>query len=701
MTNRRTFLQQTSLSAASLLLPSSVLAGLDRRLAAPNQASTAANAPAELRFRQVHLDFHTPETIRDIASKFDPDEFASTLQRARVNSVTCFGRCHHGYIYHDTQRFPERHHPHLSRNLLKEQIEACHKRNIRVPVYITVQWDHFSARQHPEWLMRDAEGRPMGQKSQFEPGFYDHLCVLTPYRDFLFRYVDEVFQQVPVDGVFFDIVHALPNANRESIAAMQKLSLDPADELQRAQYAARALQEFKAEMTDYIRKRDPKATIFYNGGHVGPKIRPDLPSYTHLELESLPSGGWGYLHFPLTARYARTLGKGYLGMTGKFHTSWGDFHSLKNRPALEFETNLMLALGAQCAIGDQLHPLGQLDPATYDLIGSVYKQIEEKEPWCRNARAVTEIGILTPEEFFKGEARQVPAALGAVRLLQEGRHQFDFVDSQSDFRPYKLLVLPDSIVVNAALKQKLETFIQSGGKLLASHRSGLNEAGTAFALPLGIEYVGEAPYSPDFIVTEGPLATGLPRTELVMYQKGLQVKPNGATVLAQTNVPYFNRTWEHFASHRHTPSSGQAGYPAITESPAGIYFMHPIFGQYHQNAPRWCKQLVLNALDRLLPDPLVRTDGPSTLIATLNEQPAERRRVLHLLSYVPERRGVDFDVVEDVIPLQNVGVSLRVAGSVRRLTRVPENQPLRFRQSGNRISFVLPELNGHQMIVIE
>ena len=29
---------------------------------------------------------------------------------------------------------------------------------------------------------------------------------------------------------------------------------------------------------------------------------------THLELESLPTGGWGYDHFPLSARYAQTLG---------------------------------------------------------------------------------------------------------------------------------------------------------------------------------------------------------------------------------------------------------------------------------------------------------------------------------------------------------------------------------------------------------
>jgi len=43
----------------------------------------------DLRFRQVHLDFHTSEEIRGIGAEFDPEVFASTLEKASVNSITC------------------------------------------------------------------------------------------------------------------------------------------------------------------------------------------------------------------------------------------------------------------------------------------------------------------------------------------------------------------------------------------------------------------------------------------------------------------------------------------------------------------------------------------------------------------------------------------------------------------------------------
>jgi hypothetical protein len=104
---------------------------------------------------------------------------------------------------------------------------------------------------------------------------------------------------------------------------------------------------------------------------------------------------------------------------------------------------------------------------------------------------------------------------------------------------------------------------------------------------LGVSLVGEAPYSPDFIVPKTALAKGLPDTELVMYVKGMQVKAlPGTEVLAEANVPYFNREWNHFSSHKHTPSSGKVGYPAVIKNGRSIYLCIPIFTQYQRNAPK-------------------------------------------------------------------------------------------------------------------
>jgi hypothetical protein len=206
-----------------------------------------------------------------------------------------------------------------------------------------------------------------------------------------------------------------------------------------------------------------------------------------------------------------------------------------------------------------------------------------------------------------------------------------------------------------------------------------------------------------------------------MYIRGMDVRAHaGAEVLASIYPSYFDRTWEHFCSHRQTPSAGAAGNPGIVRNGDVIYFSSPLFTLYDRMAPPWCKRLLLNALEMFLPQPLVRHSGPSTLFVTLAEQnvnsasqgtqagagvhlsagDSPQRFVLHLLHYIPERRGTEFDVIEDVIPLYNVPISLRIARPVGSVTVAQGGEPLPFDLDGDRVLFTVPEVVGHQMITI-
>ena len=671
---------------------------------------------AEARFRQIHLDFHTSEHIPRVGEKFDPQNFASTLHKARVDSITCFARCHHGWMYYGSAAFPKRIHPHLHRvNLLKEQVEACHRLGIRAPIYTTVQWDHYTAVRHPEWRVVGPEGELVGTKP-YEAGFYQEICVNTPYRDFLKIHVQEMLETLPVDGFFFDIVRPQDCSCWYCRRGMIAEGLEPTNRQDRLHYNKKILDGFKLELSNLVRTHNPDATIFYNAGHIGPSVRESQTAYSHFELESLPSGGWGYMHFPLTVRYARNLGIDCVSHTGKFHTSWGDFHSFKRKAALEFECFRMLALNSKCEIGDQLHPSGEIDPYVYQLIGSVYKQVEQKEPWCRSAQAVSEIGLFTTEEFT--DERVPEATAGAVQMLQEAAYQFEVLDTASDFSKYPLLILPDGITVDSEFALRLDDYVAKGGKLIATGRSGLDPAGTAFVANLGIELAekpilaadglpvggrdvgGNFKYV-DYILPTKSIGKGLPPTEHAMYIKAVEInaKP-GAQVLAQVVASYFDRTWRHFCSHRQTPSSGRVTQPAVVKWRNTIYFAHPIFTIYNQNAPYWCKALMLDAVKLLLGEPILQHDGPSTVLATVNEQTNKQRLVVHLLHYIPERRSREIDIIEDVIPLHELSVSLNIDRPVKTITLVPELKTLPFRRENGRLNFVVPKLSGHQMVEV-
>lgn len=109
----------------------------------------------------------------------------------------------------------------------------------------------------------------------------------------------------------------------------------------------------------------------------------------------------------------------------------------------------------------------------------------------------------------------------------------------------------------------------------------------------------------------------------------------------------------------------------------------------------------MNAIRRPLPEPLVEHTGPSSTIATLSQQAAENRWVLHLLHYIPERRGSAFDVIEDVIPLADLRVRVRTGKPAKQVRAVPQGQPLEYRQDGAYVAFALPKLAGHQMVALE
>ena len=150
---------------------------------------------------------------------------------------------------------------------------------------------------------------------------------------------------------------------------MKKLGLNYLNEDDAKQFGKIAYRRYLDATYAAVKKHNPDAVVHQNSGHLSAGRRDLVDTLKHHELESLPTGGWGYDHFPMSAAYARTLTENYLGMTGKFHGTWGEFGGFKHPNALRYETALSIALGTKCSIGDQMHPSGEMNLATYDLIG--------------------------------------------------------------------------------------------------------------------------------------------------------------------------------------------------------------------------------------------------------------------------------------------------------------------------------------------
>ena len=160
------------------------------------------------RFRQIHLDFHTAPEIPDVGTGFDADAFGDTLTDARVNWVTLFSKCHHGMSYYPTKVGVM--HPSLQFDLLGAQIEACKKRGIAAPVYLSVRVDQQIGLTRPDFICRLEDGRLWGPNAH-EAAWYQVCMNNTEYVDYLAAQTEELLRDYDADGLFYDMCYYPPD----------------------------------------------------------------------------------------------------------------------------------------------------------------------------------------------------------------------------------------------------------------------------------------------------------------------------------------------------------------------------------------------------------------------------------------------------------------------------------------------------------
>ena len=648
-----------------------------------------------MNFRQVHLDFHTSEKIDNIGGEFDKAQFQKALEAGHVNSITVFSKCHHGWAYHPSEANEK--HPNLHFDLLGSQIEAAHEIGVKTPVYLSAGLDEKMAKRHSEWIVRNKDQSIPWIKDFTEPGFH-LLCFATPYLEYLAAQVEEVCKNYDADGIFLDIVSVHPCYCHACIAEREALGMDPYDEEDVMRHAEMVYKRYAKRIREAVEKYKPGLPIFHNGGHICG--RRDLAFLnSHLEIESLPTGGWGYDNFPLAVRYVQNLGMDYLGMTGKFHMSWGEFGGFKHPNALRYEAALSAALGAKCSVGDQLAPSGKMDMTTYKLIGEAYKELEEKESWIDNVKPVCDIAVVTSDIISseKGEISYYDkeSDKGVGRMMLEGKYQYSIVDLEEDLGKYKVIILPDSIEMVDKLEQKLKDFVNGGGKILASGTSGIKNG--EFAFDFGAKYEGECEYKPSYI---RPKFDNPYESDFIMYETAQKIELCGGEELAQLTEPYFNRTREHFCSHMQTPSSGKCGGAGITMGKDGIYIAWNIFEDYATFGEVIARNVVIYSLNLLLGDEKsLVTDLGAQGIATLMQQ--GDRFVTHLLYAVPTKRGKSVEIIEDICPVYNVSLSVKLPKKVSRAYLAPQMRELELNETGGRYEVKIDKVDCHQMVVFE
>jgi hypothetical protein len=390
-------------------------------------------------------------------------------------------------------------------------------------------------------------------------------------------------------------------------------------------------------------------------------------------------------------------------------------------------------------------PHGRLDRAVYETIGQAYAQIERLEPFLERAAPVTEAAIIVGGAPLEDIGTSHPAMAGATgpavygltRLLTECRVQFDIVEPDQEFERYRLLVLPDGLLVDEALAGRLRTYIAGGGAVVACH-SALRIAGSAaiWADELGLEYSGESPFAPAYLcitnnteTTDGDEATesapgvlapgsvaprpsatsvfhGLPQYEYALYDGAARWLPRDpATVVARLGEPLFQRGPQHYTSHAQSPFDHLTEYAAAALKGRLAAVAFPLGASYHRHGYWIYREVFRRLLHAVLPERLVESDAPLSAELSVTHQSGGStpdRWLVHVVNFSPNRRSPEHcEYLEDPIPLRDVRVSLRAGNTFARAYLAPDGPDLALRDHAGAWEVTVPRVDHGQIVVFE
>lgn len=259
-----------------------------------------------------------------------------------------------------------------------------------------------------------------------------------------------------------------------------------------------------------------------------------------------------------------------------------------------------------------------------------------------------------------------------------------------------MLVISDGVVVSDVLKSKIKKYLANGGKVVAAAKLWLE-----LGLDCGAIIHANGELSPTYVLPEAEFRPDFLTTPFVMYGQSVELTPDeNARSIGQVYYPYFNRTREQFCSHQHTPNQLEPqNYSAGVISGNTAVFAQDVFATYRDNGSALLRKYITSVIETLLgSDRILNSNLPSLARTSVTFDASAGRYMVHLLYAPMVKRGEDVEIIEELLPLNDIELTLRIPGHVKCVKLEPEGMEIAFNVIGDAVTVKLDSFTCHQMI---
>lgn len=681
-------------------------------------------------FRRCLVDMHIPDWEPVFFSEFDSRAYIRAMQTAGIDTAyfyadSCVGICNWA------TRIGHQHNGLRGRDIVKELTEGFRDAGINTVAYINI-WSKWVCETYPEWKCLNQEGKDSLENLWNQPGRYGLPCLNSPYNEYVCGLVRELCENYEFSGLWVDMllwrtVCYCPNCRKRFLEETghelpEKVNWDdPVWHLflqKREEWSER----FYREIIDTVHRYKPDATVTCNSSYYPNFLYGQ--SLNFYRMSDFIGGDFEMdrVRHSFNGKLFNSVSKNrpfeFLGSV--MDPALNEHSILKTPERMRTLLYSTLLNNGRYGFIDAIDPTGRLDERVYLRMKEILREeqpyeqyLEPEVDFYQDVGLYTSLGaMIDPRQngarAMDVEYEQPPhmsSVLQAAQALIEHHIPFGVVTAfdLGQLDKYRVLLLPDVYVLTDREVAAFTEFVEKGGCLYVSGRTGLYGPGGVkeptgrLAALTGVRYTGE---TEDEITYLRPTSLGtryLPdytRKPLTVNTSQMLTEPTAETeVLAMLTLPMVSSKDRHrFASAISDPPGRDTDSPALTRHSYGkgkvIYSASRLELMQKPDQVRLFVSLI-----RELSGPLsFETDAPACVELSMYRQPKSGRIILNVLN-------VQKDLPN--LPIYDINIHIRPGKRPKRLVSLPERNGVGFFAQGEEIGFRISKLETFAMYALE
>ncbi len=634
-------------------------------------------------FFGLHFDLHAQQADTELGADVTEEMVGRLLDAVGPDYVQQDCKGHPGYTSYPTAVGTPS--PGIEQDALAIWRKVTREHNVGLYVHYSGVFDVAAVRQHPEWARQDAEGKRDEQATSTFGRYVDELLIPQ---------LTEVIEQYDIDGVWVDgdcwsaRIDFGPEARGAFTDAtgIEEAPMD-AGSPHWAEYLAFQRDQFVAYVTRYadalhaVKPSFEVASNWLYSTHV--PQRPTAP-VDFLSGDFSPGNAVNHAR-----REARVLASNEMPWD---LMAWGfnncEQYSRAYKPAVQLtqEAAVVLAQGGGFQVYSVPTRAGWVDDAIVQTMADVAQFCRARQDVSHKTEAVPQVALLLPgrslyakqDRLFGSWGAALDPVDGVLHALLELHYSVEVMAEWAlgeRLGDYPVVVVPEYAVVPTELEQALREYVSGGGSLLLVGA----EPARQFGDMLGVDFVGEPADTTAFALEAGvacPFAGAWQDITLT----------TAACAGTRYSVP---------SSHE----GGQCGASVNSHGQGLVGGIYGPLGTAHSRTHHPAIRTLLgNVMESILPEPMVRVDGPPWIDVSVRRN--ERGLLIHLANLAGMQVATPYSAIDAIPPSGVVSLTIPMTERPGSVALTPTDDGMDWSWEDGVLRVEVASIAIHEVVVI-